>query len=370
MQIVRTGEKSTLRLQAGYKHLKDSFSFNPRSLTNQSTSKLWQLLLTDELRLKTETTLTVGGQVLNKSISSNDRGNHNVYSVAGFAVLNHQFGSRFYISPAIRLEWNEISRLEAVPQLSLSYRTRQWQLRASGGKTVRDADFTERYNNYNRAFVASGRIGNPALQPERSWSYEGGADGFASSSIKISATAFQRRHTDLIDYVTTPYAQMPRQGNLSPTGTYALAKNIAEVTTSGLETDVQYNRKLESGSLWTTLGVVWLYSGSSSGEPSFYVSSHARLLTNFSVLYNIGRFTFNCNGIYKHRQPQTTAAAITKLTQDYFLFNVKADVRFYKTASAFVQVDNLFNRQYTDLLGAQMPGRWLAGGVKLFLSKS
>jgi iron complex outermembrane receptor protein len=72
------------------------------------------------------------------------------------------------------------------------------------------------------------RIGNPDLVAERSFSYEAGADYFATGNLKISSTFFQRFHDDLIDYVTTPYADMPRKDNLSPTGTYALAKNISK----------------------------------------------------------------------------------------------------------------------------------------------
>jgi iron complex outermembrane receptor protein len=33
------------------------------------------------------------------------------------------------------------------------------------------------------------------------------------------------------------------------------------------------------------------------------------------------------------------------------------------------QAQNLFNAKYSDLLGAQMPGRWLMGGVRVALSK-
>jgi iron complex outermembrane receptor protein len=246
------------------------------------------------------------------------------------------------------------------------------QLRGSAGKTIRDADFTERFNNYNRPLVTSGRIGYPDLVAERSWSYEAGADYFVFNHLKISGTYFHRQHTDLIDYVNTPYSQMPRRVNLSPTGTYALAKNIAEVSTAGFETDIQYNHKLnEQSSIWANVGVTWLKSRSSNAVPSFYVSSHARFLTNFNVQYIQKQFSLAVNGLYKKRNPQAAATPlIAKVSTDYLVLNAKGEwFLWQKQLSLFAEVDNLLDRNFTDILGSQMPGRWFMAGIKISLAR-
>jgi iron complex outermembrane receptor protein len=163
---------------------------------------------------------------------------------------------------------------------------------------------------------------------------------------------------------------MPRKVNLSPTGVYALAKNIARVNTTGFETDVQFSKQLEKSSFWATLGLVWLDSESSDAAPSFYISSHAKFLTNFNVLYTYKKFSASLNGLYKTRQSQTAASPLlAKVSQDYIVVNAKADVTVWKELSAFIEVDNITDRTYTDLLGAQMPGRWVMGGIKISLSK-
>ena len=369
--VVYNGNSHRLNLNFGYKHLDDEFKFNSVSRANKSFSKLLQLLVTDEWKVHERTALTTGLQLLSKRIKSNDRGNHTVDQAAAFAVLNQQLGKNFFVSPAARIEWNERSGWELVPQVNLSYRASKLQLRGSAGKTIRDADFTERFNNYNRPFVSSGRIGNPDLDPEHSFSYEAGADYFLQTYFKISATFFRRSHTDLIDYVPTPYADMPRKVNLSPIGTYALAKNISDVTTSGFETEFQFSKQFENQQqLWATLGFTWLNTESSSATPSFYISSHAKFLSTFNVLYSAGKFSFALNGLYKRRQEQTAAVNIAKVSPDYFVLNAKLEaVIIKKLFSAFVQADNVFNRNYADLLGSQMPGRWLMGGIKISLSK-
>lgn len=259
----------------------------------------------------------------------------------------------------MRLDWNERSGWQLVPQINLSYKLPYWQLRGSAGKTIRDADFTERFNNYNKTLVTSGSIGNPDLETERSFSYEGGSDFFGIKNMKISTTFFQQYFTQLIDYVPTPYAEMPRQINLSPTGTYALAKNIARVTSTGVETDIQYSKQFNNKQqLWATFGLTWIDSKSNNATPSFYVSSHAKFLTNFNLQYATHWFSISVNGLYKQRNAQASTPINANLSKEYFVLNLQTQAYLYKNkVSIFGEVDNLFNRQYSDLLGSKMPGR-------------
>lgn len=369
--IMHLALKHKTSAQVAFKDLDDEFRFNNVGKTNKSNSNLLQVLLTDEWKAGERTTITSGGQYIKKQIESNDRGHHKINQAAGFVVLNQELIPGFRISPSARMEWNEQSGWEFVPQVNLSYSKRKFQLRGSAGKTTRDADFTERFNNYNAVFVSSGRIGNPDLVAETSFSYEAGADYFLNNELKLSGTYFQRYHKKLIDYVPTPYDKMPRKINLSPTGTYALAKNISEVTTTGFETDIQYAKKIGgSHSVWFTTGFVWTNSKSSDTIPSFYISSHAKWLVNFNVIYSLGRFKLSVNGIYKERKPLTTTAAIAKITSSYFVMNAKIEAELWKNRlGVFAEADNIFDKQYADLLGAQMPGRWLMGGIKISLSK-
>jgi vitamin B12 transporter len=372
LQLTNTHAKNKLQFDIGYKFLEDRFVFNKVSPANLNKSYLLQGLITDEYKIRKSSVLTSGVQFINKRISSNDRGKHNIDQAALFVVLNQQLGENFSFSPGLRLDWNEISGTELIPQINVSYKVKKWQFRGSAGKTIRDADFTERYNNYGKALVTSGRVGNADLVAERSFSYEAGADYFVTDNIKISSTVFQRYHSDLIDYVTTPYAQMPRKDNLSPAGTYALAKNISKVTTTGVETDIQFTKKInEQQRIWSTAGIVWLESKSSEATPSFYISSHAKWLMNFNVNYSYKWLSIGVNGLYKKRQAQAAASpVIAPVSPDYFVLNTKLEASFLKNKlGVFIQADNIFDRNYTDLLGSQMPGKWLMAGVKVALSK-
>lgn len=362
--------KTTFSLDAGYKTVQDSYRFNPGSVANSSKSRLWQGLATLQQGLAAGTNLIAGVNFQQRNIASNDRGDHTLNQLAPFISVVQQIGEAFTVTPSVRIDWREGIGTEASPQINLSYKKANWQIRASAGKTIRDADFTERFNNYAKTLVTGGSVGNPDLKAERSFSYEAGADWFLTSSpaaqLKISGTFFQRRQQDLIDYVTTPYAQMPRKDNLSPTGTFGLALNIAEVNTTGFELDVQSAQVIsERQKLLFNAGLTWLDSDNKSQIQSFYLSSHARFLTNFSAIYQLGSFSVSVNGLYKKRAEREASAIEATVSKHYFLLNARAEYAFLnRQLGVYVQADNAFDKQYSDVLGSVMSGRWLMGGVR------
>ncbi len=361
--------KGVLNFDVAYKKLRDQYWFRPSSVPNDNKTNLFTTQLYYTGSLQKNHTYTTGFQLHRKQITSNDRGNHILWHGAAYAILRQKLKNDFYFNESIRLDWDESYGAVLVPQINAAWSPSKISIRASAGKSIRDADFTERYNNYNKALVTSGRIGNPDLTAEDSWNFEAGADYNASASFKISGTFFYRNHNNLIDWANTSYADMPRKINLSPAGSYALAKNLEKVKTSGAELDVIYNKKIsDNTNLLATLGFTWLHSKNKDSIPSFYISSHAKYLVNFSTAYTVKSFLFSVTGLYKNRNEQKSAAINASITPSYFVLNTKIGYQFLKKVGRlFVQADNLFNKQYSDLLGSKMPGRWLSGGIEIAL---
>ncbi|MDZ4793820.1 MAG: TonB-dependent receptor [Bacteroidota bacterium] len=359
----------TLNFDVAYKKLRDQYLFRPSAVPNDNKTNLFTSQLYYSSLLSKNHSYTTGLQLHRKQISSNDRGNHRLWHGAAYVIFRHQLKNNFYLNESIRLDWDESYGSVLVPQINMAWSPSKITLRAAAGKSIRDADFTERYNNYNKTLVTSGRIGNPDLAAEYSWNVEAGADYTVSANWKISATVFYRDHTNLIDWSNTPYAAMPRKINLSPAGNYALAKNVEKVKTSGAELDMIYTKKIsESSNLMTTLGFTWLQSENKDSIPSFYISSHAKYLVNFSAAYTVKPFLFSLTGLYKNRNEQKAAAINAAITPSYFILNAKIGHQLPgKFGRLFVQADNVFDKQYSDLLGSQMPGRWLSGGFEIAL---
>ncbi len=368
LNLVKKTANGQLNIDVAYKRLKDEFWFTPHAVPNNNKTRLFSSQVFYTAPFNKKNSYTVGVQGQRKSIRSNDRGDHHLWHGAVYSILRHKAGD-FYINESARLDWDENYGIVFIPQLNLAWAPSKITIRASAGRSFRDADFTERYNNYNKPVVLSGSIGHPFLNAESSWNLEAGVDYNLSAKFRVSSSVFYRHHDDLVDWVPTPYNDMPRKDNLVPTGTYALAKNVEEVKTSGAELDILFNDNIGRHShVLATAGFTWLDSKSDAATPSFYISSHAKFLANFSVVYRIHAFSFAVNGIYKKRNERKAAAIQANITPTYFVCNVKAGYQLpKKIGKLFVQADNVFDKQYSDLLGAPMPGRWLSGGFEIAL---
>lgn len=367
--VYKTTEKYSLTIDAGFKNLKDEFWFRPASIPNNNKTNLFATQINYAAKLNQRHTVTSGVQFQRKKIISNDRGNHSLLHGAAFIIGKHKFGGNFFINESLRTDWDENYGLQLIPQLNIAWAFSKLSFRASAGKTIRDADFTERYNNYNKAIVTSGSIGNPDLIAEKSFSTEAGFDYTASSVFKISGSFFFRKQNQLIDWVPTLYADIPRKDNLVPGATYALAKNIANVNTTGFELDLVYKKQFSNSvGFYSTAGFVLLHTESNNSVPSFYISSHAKQLLNFNTILTVKSFSISLNGIYKKRKAQNASAINATITPSYFILNGKLGYTLLKNKLQFYfEADNVFNSMYSDLLGSKMPGNWVSGGFQITL---
>jgi vitamin B12 transporter len=356
----------TLHADVAFKMLEDEYSFRPAVIPNLNKTRQLVTQVYGIIPAGNRTTLTTGVQFIDKRIRSNDRGNHDLPHAAVYLVATHRLPKGFHLNESLRYDWDGNYGSVIVPQINASWTSGRLTLRASTGKGIRDADFTERFNNYNKSVVSSGSIGNPDLRTERSWSHEAGADYRLADWLKLSATMFRRDQRDLIDWTPTPYAQMPRKSNLVQGATYALATNLYSVQTRGFELDMRIDRQFDQRNrLLVMTGLLWLNSEDADKTPSFYISSHARFLFNSTLAYMSGNFDFSVQNLYKRRNAQTASAISSQLDRVYFLTNVKVRYKFPKIhSSVFVQSYNLFDRSFSDLLGARMPGRWVSFGMQ------
>ena len=358
-----------VKFDVAYKNLSDRFRFNPAGSFNENKTSLFVAQGSVQFTRNTNHQIVTGAQWIHKKIRSNDRGNHDLAHGAAFLIATHKLPKNIFINESLRIDWDQNYGWIIIPQINGSWVNGNLTTRASIGKGVRDADFTERYNNYNKSIVTSGSIGNPYLQAEKSWSYELGADYRMGPNFKWGATLFMRDQNNLIDWTPTQYPMMPRQSNLVINGSYSLATNVSSVKTKGIETDLTYNKKWgEDYELNLSTGLVWLSSTSPNKTPSFYISSHARFLWNEQIIFRARKLQLSVNSVYKIRNTQTASAINATLSPNYFLVNSKFSYLTSKRkGNVFLEITNLTNTPYSDLLGAIMPSRWITAGFQLTL---
>jgi iron complex outermembrane receptor protein len=87
---------------------------------------------------------------------------------------------------------------------------------------------------------------------------------------------------------------------------------------------------------------------------------------NNAVTLKTGNLDMSLTTIFKSRKTMQASAINAEISKNYFLANLRIRYQLPKTQSGlFVQAYNLFDRSFSDLLGAIMPGRWLSAGIQL-----
>jgi vitamin B12 transporter len=362
--------KDQVIIYAGFKNTEDNYQFSSISSANSSFSNLFQLNSLYSRNQSDQTRLTIGAQYIGRNIRSNDRGNHTIQQFALYGIWQQIMNEKWIANTSLRIEYASNGGWIFIPQMNLSYQLNQLQLRASAGYAYRNADFTELYNNYNRTGIRSGSIGNPNLNPEKSFNYEVGFDWITASDSKISFSAFSRNSRDLIDWTLTPYTDMPRKENLVVTGNYLLAKNQSNIQVDGIELDYLLDKKINlTNSIKIKSGFILIHTENKNGPLSFYLSSAPKFLANFTTTFSTKQIDFDLTGLYKSRNGQTANPILLPVSNDYFVVNSKIYFRFTKVKHiVFVQADNLFNSTINDFIGSPLPGRWLQVGARFIFN--
>ena len=366
MRLQRSSENSITTVKGSFKRNSDEYVFNPNVAANEHTTTLGSLQIYQYRKLSPNWDITYGTQLNNRRIRSTDRGDHNNWHYAGFTMAQWQPVNPVTISGSLRLDHDENYGTELMPQLSFSYQQEQWILRASGGRSVRAPSFTERFISTNLAGpLAEGRnLGNPRLQAERAWSGETGVDLFPWENVRFSATGFVRESTDLIDYAMTNTAQIRNDENLQTGGNYLYAQNINNVTTAGVETELSISQNLGNNWLFnSTLGYAFTDFYGDEEVASKYISNYARHLVNGMVSVSQGPVEGSVSAVWKKRQATQNANINAFRSSVYSLWNMKLNYEITKQISLGLQIDNVFDQDNQDVLGARMPGRWVVGTV-------
>ena len=307
----------------------------------------------------------VGGQWDRREVESTDRGNHHDLHYGAFAMGTFQPGRQLNLTGSLRLDHDDNFGLEFTPQLNGSYVLPAVTLRASAGRSIRAADYTERYVSFNLENLTPGRnLGNPGLAAERAWSEEIGLDYRLTQYWLFKVTAFFRQSSDLIDYVTTNEMDIPDNQRLQAGGDYLYATNITDVRTGGVEVESWFNTSIGNhGRLQGALGYTYLKTSNDNDIISVYISSHARHLVSANLVVEAGHAALAVTGLYKQRDARSATTINARLKKEYQVWNIRLGYRMTQQIGLDLHVHNLFDAQYQDILGAQMPGRWLMGGV-------
>ena len=358
----KTSTGSLLDINATYKRSSDEFLYTPTSDPNIHTMDYLNFTVNNSNEINEKLILKSGIQADLRKIESNDRGNHSDYHFGAYLMGVYK-SNNLVLTAIAREDYDENYGFEFCPQINAAYNLPNLTLRASAGRSIRAADYTERYNN-NISLKTYIRLGNPNLIAERGWSEEIGINYSLSKNTLFKATIFSRQSSNIIDYILTNESDIDSDiGVLVPDANYIFAKNIKDVNVNGFE--LELNSKFlisENSTLNWQMG--YTFTDITNDTLGIYLSSFAKHLLNAQLILNYNSFQFSISGLYKERTAQAAESISSDLESSYGLLNGRVGYSLMDNKlSLNVQILNLLDKEYQNILGAKMPGRWLMGGI-------
>lgn len=392
---------SYIELDGMIQETKDVFTFNPLFIPNEHTTIQSQAHLNWVGKNRDETlNYTAGVQLLQKKITSTDRGNHanlgyGIYAIIRrSAYVNKDFLQSIHTTSSIRADYHDTYALKWIPQLSINVITKLGGFRSSAGKSIRSADFTELYVSHNLPLISSGRnVGNPTLEAEESWSVDLNYTSNEYANIRYEAGTYYRISEKLIDYVYTPANLVTQRVTLDPNGYYFYPQNISEGTTFGVEQSMHIrwglnthlsrtlpaapndpNQNQSSTTLELMLSHSYIKTDIDADVVSKYLLEHPKhqwnahiRLNNQTSILQIGlrhlvlRTERDEYMGFRIDSPQTWIDA--KASKISYLPNWS--VSPYSRIEWSLEIRNTLDREYQQILGATLPGRWIIAGFRL-----
>lgn len=308
----------------------------PALYENRHSNTTGQFKAVSVLFQNRRTTFTGALEAGRDALDSARLGDHQVNRLAGALELLQELAPGLSLQASLRGDHSSTWGRQWTPGAGLAWVAAPGlKLRAAWGKAFRAPSFTELY------YDSPAQKGNAALQPERSRSFEVGADWYGKGGTTLSATLFRRRDQDLIDWV--------RRAPKDPWS----AANLGAVRAEGASLQVSGRPAARLGASfgwsWTRLDI----------PPSDFVS----------------RYAPDC---VRHHVTGTLAADVAAGTvlaatctykdralpgPDPLLLSLKLSRRF-GSLEASLQGDNLLDRRWEELQGIPLPGRTFSAGLR------
>jgi iron complex outermembrane receptor protein len=335
------GKKTTVSF--GYRRHSDLFVLfrdNPPIYTNHHHDDSYQAAVRRTEEVGHAIHISYGADALHESIVSNNLGTHARRRAAAYGAVDFRALKRFSLSISAREEiYRNFSGAFSPTVAGGVWISPALKFRASASRAFRVPTYTDLY------YSDPANLGNPHLLPERAWTYEGGMDWTPASRVRASATIFERRERNGIDYYRT-----------SPNGLWQ-ALNIDNLNFTGVESALH----VAAGRGQTVdLRYTWLLGEQDTVPLGF---------TKYTFNYPTDSGVVAWQGDFRGLLCRTRIGVLNRRGRDpYALWDFYAAYSHGKV-HPFFQVSNITQTSYQEIQGVQMPGRTVIGGVEWMLKK-
>jgi outer membrane cobalamin receptor len=312
---------------------------DPSYYTNWHTDQSWQGNVRRHDNLPLHAVLSYGLEGLAESVNSTNLGIHSRERGSGYVFYDLRSVRRYSLSAGIREEVYGAHSVATSPSLSgAAWLSPRFKLRAAASRAFRLPSYTDLY------YHDPGNVGNPNLKPESAISYEAGLDAYLKNNLHGSVTVFQRRDTNVIDFVKPEGSSIYQ------------ATNFDKLTFTGVEASAIYEPRAGQH-----LSVSFSALHGLNASPAILVSKYT---FNYPVYEGVLEWR---GTVAKNVIARTRIGVVDRVSRPaYAIWDASAG---YGTGRVrpFIQLTNITSTVYQDIPLVDMPKRGIIGGVELYL---
>lgn len=340
------GDLGALRVtpRLSYRKHDDTFILfrdDPAAFTNVHDSRQTIADVTARWGLAEGVRAALGGEWARETVESNNLGDREETRYGVFGELGLERGG-FDVLAGLRLDDRENFDAFVSPSVAVAFEAHpRLRLRASTSRAFRTPTWTDRY------YSDPANVGNPDLEVETGWTYEGGADlalDELGAGASAAVTVFERTTEDLIDFAR-------------PTGTgdeeLWVARNVEEADFTGLEVDLEGVR---AGMLRLGFSGSWITLETTEDEAFRSKSSLRPLTRRLSLSADLpvaSRFSVGARVLDRDRSGQAGATTLD--------LRLRAEVA---GSTLFVDGLNVTDAEFLDISGIPEAGAAVRIGVR------
>jgi vitamin B12 transporter len=336
---------SNTEVSAAYRRHSDIYLLErdePEGYKNQHIDDGFEGAVRDERVLRKNLTLASGLEEDTDQIVSTNLGQHGRNRGAAYAAVEWLRPAHGSLSLGAREEVFDGGRSVFSPMISATrWLSQKTTFHASIGHGFRIPTYLDLY------YSDPSTLGNPNLKPESAWNFDTGVSWFPKPQVAATITAFYSRQHDTIDYTRASEAD-PWQ-----------ASNLPGVRFKGVEASVTWHlRSTERLMLsWTNLaGAQNALHGLQSEYVFNYPINNARLDWTQQVSRQV---VLNTRlGVVQRFEKSPYAVWDVSLARNAGRFR------------PYLQMTNLTNTGYEEIVNVRMPPRGFVGGFEIVLPRS
>ena len=327
----------------GYRRHSDIFLLQrdqPQGYKNQHIDDGFEGSLRDRRDPFRNTTLLYGVEETTDQIRSTNLGRHGRNRGAGYAQAEWRASQRGSLSLGLREEIFSGGRSVFSPTAAGAlWLPHAVKLHAAVSHGFRLPTYLDLY------YSDPSTLGNPNLKPESAWNYEAGADWYPGSRVAATVTAFYSKQKDTIDYT-----------RVSPAYPWQ-ATNLSGLSFTGVEASLEWHAS-SSQQLklaWTAL----------QGAQKALHGLQSEYVFNYPVNNARAQWTWR---LKQQFLLQARLGAVERYQRSPYAVWDESFIREAGRIHPYVQMTNLSNTGYEEIIGVRMPGRSFVGGIEFALS--